>query len=102
MIFGFAFFRLNAMAKEIGPTRPKYMVAIIINLPNVFKEPVRFLVRPTVAVALTVSYRMSSVGALEATESNTVEQSIMVNDINTTAIALSMDCFAIVRLNMVT
>ena len=46
---------LNATAKDIGPTRPKYIVAIIMHLPKVFKKGVRFLDKPTVAVALTVS-----------------------------------------------
>ena len=46
---------LKAIASDIGPTLPKYIVAMIIILPMLPSEEVRFLVSPTVAVALTVS-----------------------------------------------
>ena len=39
------------------------IVIIIIILPNKFKELVKFLERPTVAVALTVSYNISVIDA---------------------------------------
>ena len=43
------------MTREMGPTLPRYMVTIMIALPHRFSVGVRFLVSPTVAVALTVS-----------------------------------------------
>ena len=46
---------MKASASEIGPIRPIYIVKIIITLPQRPSVGVRFLVRPTVAVALTVS-----------------------------------------------
>ena len=55
MIFGDCFLVLNATASEIGPTRPKYIVAMMIPFPISFRNGVRFLDNPTVAVALTVS-----------------------------------------------
>ena len=55
MMFGLSFFVKNAIAREIGPTLPRYIVAIIISFHAVFRLGVRALVRPTVAVALTVS-----------------------------------------------
>lgn len=55
MIFLFTFLKLKAIAREIGPILPKYIVAIIISLPTLLRLAVKFLVSPTVAVALTVS-----------------------------------------------
>ena len=46
---------LNAIAREIGPTLPKYIVLIMIIFPKRLRDEVRFLESPTVAVALTVS-----------------------------------------------
>ena len=46
---------VSAMAIEIGPTRPKYIAAQMISLPAVGRLAVRLRLRPTVAVALTVS-----------------------------------------------
>ena len=45
----------RAMAKEMGPTLPKYIVTIMMNFPTVLSDEVRFLESPTVAVALPVS-----------------------------------------------
>ena len=45
----------RAIASEMGPTLPRYMVAMMMHFPKEEREGVRFLVRPTVAVALTVS-----------------------------------------------
>ncbi len=45
----------KATIREMGPTLPRYMVIIIMILPIIFSLGVRSLVRPTVAVALTVS-----------------------------------------------
>ena len=83
------------MAREIGPTLPKYIVIMMIHLPIVFRLGVRFLVRPTVAVALTVSYAMSNEEASVTAESNSVEVNMIANDMHTTAIALLTACFAI-------
>ena len=47
---------LNATTRDMGPTLPRYMVTIIISFPQRFSMEVRFLLNPTVAVALTVSY----------------------------------------------
>ena len=55
IIFGTLVLTLNAIAREIGPTLPRYIVKIIMIFPKVLRRGVRFLVRPTVAVALTVS-----------------------------------------------
>jgi hypothetical protein len=53
--FWLSFLHPNATASEIGPTLPKYIVAIIIRFPKISRVAVRFLESPTVAVALTVS-----------------------------------------------
>lgn len=42
----------NANAREIGPTLPRYIVAITIAFPMILRHGVRFLDSPTVAVAL--------------------------------------------------
>ena len=55
MLFVIALLDANAIAIEIGPILPRYIVAIMISLPHTLRDEVRFLVRPTVAVALTVS-----------------------------------------------
>ena len=95
LIFFFSLLKLKAMAREIGPTRPKYMVAMIISFPQMFKNGVRFRVRPTVAVALTVSYKISNASACVTAESNIVETNIIVKDIQTTAVALLTTSFVI-------
>ena len=102
IMFSFTFLRLNASANEIGPILPKYMVAIIISLPQKFKVEVKFLVRPTVAVALTVSYAISSAEAFVTRERSRVDKNIMLKDMATTAIAFRIASFEMVRLNIVT
>ena len=54
-MFFFFLLRLKAISSEMGPTLPRYIVVIMIILPHIFREGVKFLVSPTVAVALTVS-----------------------------------------------
>ena len=54
-IFILSFFIWKDIAKEIGPIRPRYIVAVMISLPQTLSADVKFLVKPTVAVALTVS-----------------------------------------------
>ena len=87
MIFVFSFFKVKNVANEIGPTRPKYIVAEMITLPQTFSEEVKFLDSPTVAVALTVSKTTSRAGASVDSESNIVERATMMKDENATAIA---------------
>ena len=77
------------MASEIGPTLPRYMVTMIISLPQALSVGVRPRVRPTVAVALTASYRMSSAFASAAADSSSVDRKQMANDIPVTATALA-------------
>jgi UDP-N-acetylmuramoyl-tripeptide--D-alanyl-D-alanine ligase len=77
----FCFLKLRATAREIGPTLPKYIVAVIINLPTALRLEVRFLERPTVAVALTVSYAISIAEAPSVTAARSkVEQNIIKKD----------------------
>ena len=96
MIFLFSLLVLNASNKEIGPTRPRYIVVMIIILPHRFKEGVKFLVRPTVAVALMVSYTISRALASVTADNNTVEVNITMKDTLVTATALLMACFEMV------
>ena len=95
-------FDLNAIASEIGPTLPKYIVIIIIILPNKFKELVKFLERPTVAVALTVSYNISVIDASIVNDSNNVDKNIIENDIHVTATAFLVISLESVLLNKTT
>ena len=37
IMFGLSFFKVNAMASEMGPTRPRYMVTVRISFPSVFR-----------------------------------------------------------------
>ena len=76
------------------------MVNIIISLPKSFSEDVKFLVRPTVAVALAVSYIMSSAEALVVADSNMVAVNIIAKDIAVTANALLTVCFVRVLPNI--
>lgn len=55
MALGEAFCVLSAINNEMGPTLPRYIVAIITIFPNKLRVDVKFLVNHTVAVALTVS-----------------------------------------------
>ena len=58
------------------------MVNIIISLPKAVSEDVKFLVRPTVAVALAVSYITSSAEALVVADSNMVAVNIIAKEID--------------------
>lgn len=69
---------------DIGPTLPKYIVKIIIIFPTLLSVPVRPRESPTVAVALTVSYRISSAGASVTAETSRVDTSITEKDITAT------------------
>ena len=55
MLLVIALFDAKAIAMDIGPILPRYIVPIIISLPHIFKVGVSARVSPTVAVALTVS-----------------------------------------------
>ena len=55
MTIFFLFFCEKPIAIEIGPTRPKYMVMMIITFPAIVKFGVNPLVKPTVASADTHS-----------------------------------------------
>jgi hypothetical protein len=71
----------------MGPTLPKYIVTMIINFPNVLSVAVRFLERPTVAVALTVSYTASMADALLVAIKSTVAVAQIVRKVTATATA---------------
>ena len=88
------------MASDIGPTLPRYMVAIIINLPMPPSDAVRFLVSPTVAAALTVSYIISSRLASHTRERSSVDINTIEKDMKTTVSALLIAAFVIWRLNI--
>ena len=82
-----SFFIWKDIANEIGPILPKYIVAAIISFPHRLREGVKLRDRPTVAVALTVSYKMSIEGASVHIASNTVATNIMMKDMLATATA---------------
>ena len=86
---------LSAINNDIGPTLPKYMVTIITSFPKKLSVEVKFLVRPTVAVALTVSYKISSMSALVAAHKRMVETDIIAKETAITATDLLTDCFGI-------
>ena len=71
----------------MGPTLPRYIVTMIINFPNVSRADVKFLERPTVAVALTVSYTTSRASALLVAIKRTVEVAHIARNVTTTATA---------------
>ena len=96
MIFVLPFFVLNAMKREIGPTLPRYIVMMMTILPHIFNADVRFLLNPTVAVALTVSYTMSSTSASVTADKRRVEINMVIKDMPATATALLTACFEIV------
>ena len=102
ILFVISFFlELNASASEIGPILPKNIVDIIIILPQIFKKAVKFLVSPTVAVALTVSYKISINEASQTDASKIVEINKIINDIQVTATAFLVACFDKLRLKIV-
>jgi hypothetical protein len=102
MLFNDSLLYEKAIARDIGPILPRYIVQIIISLPHKFKKGVRFLVSPTVAVALTVSYNTSSIDASVTADSSIVEINIIENDITVTATAFRVTCFDNERLNTLT
>ena len=92
----------SAIASEIGPTLPRYIVAVIMIFPAIFRVGVSALVSPTVAVALTVSYRTSSRSASVKQVSSKVEINIIANEVAKTAIDLLIAALGILRLKTVT
>ena len=86
---------LSAINSEIGPTLPKYMVTIITNFPRELSVDVKFLVRPTVAVALTVSYMISSMSDFVIAHKRIVDTDIIANETAITATDLLTDCLGI-------
>ena len=86
---------LSAINSEIGPTLPKYMVPIITNFPKKLSVDVKFLVRPTVAVALTVSYKISSISALVTAHKRIVDTDMIAKETAITATDLLTDCLGI-------
>ena len=91
----------NAIAHEIGPTLPKYIVMIIIIFPNTFKDVVKFLDKPTVAAALIVSNIISIPGAFVTADKRIIDVKTTLKNVMTTAIAFTIDCFDIVLLKIV-
>ena len=85
-MFVSSFFDLKATANVIGPTLPKYIVKIMIILPHSFKNGVKFLDKPTVAVALTVSKNISVRTLFVVKHNNIVDKNTIAKDIPATAI----------------
>ena len=80
---------VNAIANEIGLILPRYMVTMIMIFPIPFRPEVRFLVSPTVAVALAVSYIISRALLSGVTAaSKTVDRNKIAKDMDVTATAL--------------
>ena len=80
MIFCLSFLVLKAIAKEIGPILPRYIVIIITTFPQIFSEAVSPLDSPTVAVALIVSYITSNADASVTADKSTVATNAVAND----------------------
>ena len=91
MTFWLSFLLPSAIASDMGPTLPKYIVALIISFPSVLSVAVKFLERPTVAVALTVSYTASRAEALLVAIKSTVEMAQIVRKVTATATAFFID-----------
>ena len=72
---------MKATASDIGPILPRYIVAMMINLPYRLSMGVRSRVNPTVAVALTVSYIMSKAEALVTADKSREEIKAIEKDI---------------------
>ena len=85
----------------MGPTLPKYIVMMIINFPNVLSVEVRFLERPTVAVALTVSYTASMTDTVLVAIKSKPDVAQIARNITTTAIAFFIDSSEMRRPNNV-
>ena len=92
----------SAIANDIGPTLPKYIVTMIISFPNVLSVAVKFLERPTVAVALTVSKTASRGEALLVAIKSMVDIAQIVRNITTTETAFFIDSSEMRRPNNVT
>ena len=92
---------LRATAKDIGPTLPKYIVIMIIIFPKVLSIGVRFLERPTVAVALTDSYIASIIEALLVAINNIEDIAQIEINITTTEIAFFIEYSEMRRPNRV-
>ena len=101
MMLWFSLRSLKAIASEMGPTRPRYMVAMIISLPADGRVGVRFRESPTVAVALVVSYTMSRMSALVTAHRSRVDMNIMEKESTVTEIAFLTASFEMFRLNIV-
>ena len=86
------FLTLNATAREMGPTLPRNIVKIITIFPKISRVAVRFRERPTVAVALTVSKRISSAAASVTLARSKVEVRTVAKDIPTTPRAFPTAC----------
>ena len=71
----------------MGPTLPKYIVTIMMSFPNMLSVAVKFLERPTVAVALTVSYTASRAEALLVAINSTVDAVQIAKKVTATATA---------------
>ena len=85
----------------MGPTLPKYIVTMIISFPKVFSVAVRFLERPTVAVALTVSKTASRADALLVAIKSTVDAVQIIRNVTATATAFFTDASETLRPNKV-
>ena len=89
----------RAIANDIGPTLPKYIVTIMISFPNVLSVAVKLLERPTVAVALTVSYKASMAEALHVAIKSKVDVAQIIRNVTETATAFFIDFSEIRRPN---
>lgn len=85
----------------MGPTLPRYIVAIIMSLPDTLRLAVKLLESPTVAVALTTSYITSSAGASLTAINKTVDVKHMKKKVTDTATALRIESDEIHRPNKV-
>ena len=90
MMFSLCFFIFSETAIEIGPILPKNMVNITIYLPNSFSVAVRFLVKPTVPVALNISYITSRMPLSVVSDRSIVEIKAIVSEIKAIAEHLFM------------
>ena len=95
--FWLSFLLPSAMAREIGPTLPKYIVTIIMILPSMFRLDVRLRVSPTVALALTVSKIASMAGMSFVAIKIRVEREHIVINAVVTATAFFTDASEIPR-----
>src|SRR5699024_6464400 len=69
-----------AKAMVIGPSLPRYIQKVIKTLPTADKSGVNPLLAPTVASAETVSYKISTRGALSVIVKTKLTERIMVID----------------------